>query len=632
MDVLLDAKTGGRPGIGDSLAESAAPCGAYGPRAHERYCANHFRPLPGPGGTVGLYLPGARSLRLLPQPQARVLFKCRGLRTIAEHAESLQAEGMDGHSAERSIRQLIAAGAMCSEADVVASLRGVPGNPSQPSIRSIRMTTLGQPTSLHRAVSSYASNATRWGRTVALVVLDDERCSTGESSLVTELQRAAAPHELKYVGWKEVSSYIECLHRRSGVEARIIRSALLPDERLRRTDGASKNALMLDAASERYVQVDDDTECRVTDAAQRAGVRFYFGDRPVDGRYFRSRTEALAGVEWTDGDFLGCHEAALGRTIGELVRESQPQAVEMDGPLTQLFESLRGVDQPVIRVTFAGLVGDAASDSPIHCLLETGKGREHLTASSAGYDGLKCTREVVRVAAMLTVTKPGMAMAFAMGCDASDMLPPFFPLGRCYEHVFSVMLARCFPSAFVAQLPHAIAHLPPERAPYAADLLQRDAVRLRLPDLAAILLLNMPPVSYRSPGAALRHMGETLQECASLSWRDFEHVVCISVAHERMARLNALHEVLAAYRGMPHWWADDVRAAIGAIERSLSHLTCPALDDYPQFGGQDSDARRGLQDVIRTFGEVLSCWPALWDAAAMLKREDDSLSTVATPA
>ncbi len=614
----------------------------------QRYTADHLIFWPAGHGRMrahSRFLPGR--LVAVSEGDAKLLSACGGLKTLAEHAESAAATPA---AAERQwlgrvlgsrltalaakariaatqalLAEAACAGHLLSEGALKDLLRRSRTRSAPARIHTIRITTLNQPQALRRCIQSYAANASRWGRQVRFVVLDDDRTDPPLDARAQPIRQSAEAHQVAYIGFRRALAYCERLARLAEVDRQVVRFALLPDERLRRTDGASKNALMLDGCSERYLQVDDDTECHLGRIEPRAGVRFSFGPRPLDAWYFATRQEAVDAVSSTDSDFAAAHDAVLGHAVSVIASRTET-GLAFEGPLKPLFACLLAADAPAVRVTFCGLAGDAASDSPFRCVSEEGRSRERLVHDESRYGALKLTREVVRVAPITTMTRPLSGMAFAMGCDATDLLPPFFPLGRSYELAFNLLLAKCDPAALVAHLPIAVIHSPLERRAYEADSLWRDVTRVRLPDLAAMLIARIPVAPHLAGAPVLVHCGETLRQWARLPWPELNELVVSTILAERVNHLNRLHELLRRHRGQPKWWAEDVRRQIEELERGLSIEVCPQFSDYPQFGGQSPEARRGLQEMIRLFGEVLHSWPAMYEAARVLKDREDGLS------
>jgi hypothetical protein len=592
----------------------------------EPFCINHLRLFPTPDGVVRVSCPHTRRVAILSAEEAQSLSRCSGVKTTAGHVAAVHTDRRA--LAQRALNTLIQSGLVLSRRNLVERLGAATRSESKPAITAIRITTLNQPPSLQRCVRSYADNASAWGRRIQFTVLDDERNEPVWADYLSALRLAAGQQPVRYVGYRDVHNYCGRLSSISGVDPTIVAFALMPDPRLRRTDGGNKNALMLDGTSECYLQVDDDTECRVGCVDYKPGTRFYFGAHPMECRYFPTRDQALSAVNWEERDMLACHEAALGRTISDIVSTTDGE-VHFDGPMRELCDSLLTENVSRVRVTYAGLAGDAASESAFYRTSLSGAAFDRLTASESTYAAMKVTREVVRSASILTLTRPVMSMAFTMGCDTSrSFLPPFFPLGRSYERVFSVMLGRCFPSAFVAQLPYAIVHAAPVRPSYSEPSLWEDITRLRLPDLAGLLLAAIPATPYLRAAVVLERAGQTLRDWSTLKWGDFNDLVVTVLTRERHAHLTGLCRLLQERAAMPPWWARDVQRQIEVLERGLIPAVCPALSDYPQYGGQDADAQRGLQEVLRQFGDVLASWPALFEAAKELKERRQSLSDV----
>src|SRR5262249_27758048 len=174
---------------------------------------------------------------------------------------------------------------------------------------------------------------------------------------------------------------------------------------------------------------------------------------PTETRYFRTRRDAVRGVNWIDEDAVGIHERILGRPVAAIARESPPREVRCDGNGADLATALSKDAAPTVRLTCAGLAGDTGTGTACYRLALSDPSRQHLVAEESDYQRLKLTREVVRTSRDTTLMRPGQLMAYALGCDATTMLPPFFPIGRGEEGPFAGLLSKACPTAFVGHLP-----------------------------------------------------------------------------------------------------------------------------------------------------------------------------------
>jgi hypothetical protein len=69
-----------------------------------------------------------------------------------------------------------------------------------------------------------------------------------------------------------------------------------------------------------------------------------------------------------------------------------------------------------------------------------------------------------------------------------------------------------------------------------------------------------------------------------------------------------LERLLAHYQGEPGYWAEDVEALLERIARQAAAPPGLEIADLPL-----------AQNLVRRFGELLVCWPALTETARRLQ-------------
>jgi hypothetical protein len=307
----------------------------------------------------------------------------------------------------RALDEMVQQGLLISEKDVAGLLSQVASQKPFEPIRSICVTTLNQPDALDACITTSSDNARNHGHQLEYIVLDDSRSSSREPDIAGQLRARMAPCSLAYVQSYHLDEYCRTLAAHAGVDRRIVNFGLMPDERLRRTDGGSKNALMLDAAGERYLQVDDDIQWRLgTAAPPLSGLRVYAGLEPMQTRYFQSRDAVFASANWKEVDFIGSHGAVLGRRLSGLAAPAiASDQLTFAGPVAQILPSLMSGQPAVVRATFTGLAGDPATEFPSYRMLLE-ESRAGLVTTAGDYAALRLTREVIRVAPELTIMRP----------------------------------------------------------------------------------------------------------------------------------------------------------------------------------------------------------------------------------
>ena len=278
---------------------------------------------------------------------------------------------------------------------------------------------------VNACLRSYLENCQRHGRAPEFVVTDDSAGTEAQVANRAVLQRFKRDFNarIRYAGSGEKSRFAEALAGESAVPLRIIRFALIGDERCVLSTGANRNCLLLDTVGTLVLSIDDDTRCRIAAAPQREeALASYSGYDPSEFWFFADRARALESVSFVEIDVLGCHEALLGNTVANV-----------DGPVDTTGR---------VAITLPGLVGDSGMASPRYLLTLTGASRERLVASPDAYRSAFRSREVLRTVRRPTISAGSFCMTTFLGFDNRSLLPPFFPVQRNSDGVFGLLLQK----------------------------------------------------------------------------------------------------------------------------------------------------------------------------------------------
>ncbi len=588
--------------------------------------------LPAGRGAEVVYAPLSRRTHVLPAARARVLFACRGLATLEQHAARTAAElGGDAAAHRAELAELASAGLLVSAGDLVRRLQQA--RPAEPAASGERIASLGVPTrgraaGVGEALDTYVEDARRHGRSLDYVVADGaagEAEAAPTRAVATEI--AARPGvSLAYAGPAEKARYAAKLAARAGADPEIVAFALLGDARLPLGTGANRNALLLHAAGELLLQVDDDTRCRVRGAPDPLpGLAVTSVDDPTELWPLAERLPATAGAGRA---FVALHEDLLGRAAGDCIA-AVPGGLELGGATGMLFRRLAGRGGRVVA-TQSGSGGDAATGSMAHLLRLEGRSRERLLADEGTYQRALERRQVIRAAPRAAIGDGAACITMGLGLDARGVLPPFVPVQRNAGGVFAVVLRRCLHDALLGFVPWTVEHEPPEArdtSPAACwasfdGLLGNDLLRLLVaasrvePDRVDAATEQPPPAA----GASLRALGEALSRWGSLPLADFEEVVRVQVLRARSLDLLLFEEALRRHGRAPAFWARDVDRAVALLRAGVPRPESAWPTDFVAALGE-AEGRACFQSVVRRYGELLRVWPDLWNAALALRVE-----------
>jgi hypothetical protein len=552
-----------------------------------RYRAGDVAVAPAGGGTAVLYSRDTGTSRLVRSEVGALLDAVGTFRTLEDHVREV-AGGRAAREApvRRELERLAAAGFLVTP----------PAGQSATPDMSLRVPMLAVPTcdrvpTLAHTLNGFLENVSRSGREVEVVVADDSASEASRAACVDMLRGLRRAHgvQIAYAGLEEKKAYVTALAAAAGVDRAAASFACLGDPTSALiTAGANRNVLLLHAAGDPLLCVDDDIACRPAPAlgADEALAVTSEGG-PLRVEVYEDRQSALAALPERHTDLLALHERWLGRPPLTVVADD----TDYRGATAPTLRRLRSRPGR-IAVTLNGIVGDCGWDSPDFLLfLDGGQGRAR-------------SREMVQVAPRVTLTdQADPIFGWSLGLDARQMLPPFTPIGRAEDVGFGVLLTTCFPGHYAAHLPWALLHAPPEPKAFTSEPAFGVGFNGWLPSVLAELAPHGGPAPDR-----LAELGRQVQELGRLSDGDFDDFVHLHLLDNFAARTELLEARMAT--ASPAWRKD----ASAEVARMRDSALAPLEQLYCLPGG-----RHALQRQLLAYGALLATWPALWSAALTLR-------------
>ncbi len=460
-------------------------------------------------------------------------------------------------------------------------------------MKFVAIPTAQRPVELQRAVQSFGEHLSRHNQRLPLIVFHTPKSESQQKTVIDALRAATtASSDVRYVGLTQKLAMAKELKRSSGVDPAVLEFALFHRASQPPAAGANRNAALLWGAGHRLLSTDDDTLADLhahpdfdPDAALQDAVAH--GD-PSD--YFVPQDGDLTSWRLTSG------REPAGGLVGSIESAwAQSAAKGRPAPLA-----------------FAGLAGDCGWSAPfgfwgqpLGYLLLNGSTLARLTVSAENWTRVLQTRRLFRATSrpLLAQGAPGMSTCF--GIDASTELPPFLPVGRGQDILFSALVER-LQGAPSVWLPIAIAHEPASARRFHGGDLLRAAASLDLCGVFAALL------DGRAADRGVAALGRYLQEVAAQSDDAFAQ----SLLEQRRGLQHRLIEAAltrAEQLDLPAYWRNDVerfceRAAAQAEISALPWIVDVACEDAPT---SISATRR----LVGQYGALCEAWPALWRAA-----------------
>jgi hypothetical protein len=497
-------------------------------------------------------------------------------------------------------------------------------------IGSTAIATCNRPELAVRCLTDFIESDRKHGRSTDFLVFDDSP-DPGIRQQYRDALRSIAKRkgvEILYAGKEEKASFVEALVTGSstaGLPQRILEFALFGAQELTYRLGANRNASLLHTVGDAFFSVDDDVRRRIAPAPEREdGIAVVSADDPTDLWFFPDRASALGAVEFAGDDPLVQHERLLGRELSTCVAELAASGrLDLDGTSSRLLTTLLSGGGRV-RATMTGLVGDCAMGSGIHYLALQGAAHDRLVRSDPGYETLRSTREVLRVVPTWTINEGGLFMTAAAGLDNSALLPPFFPVQRNSDVIFSVTLRCCSEDWLIGHLPWVIEHDPAENRAFRDSPVERVSQTLTPTAVIDFLVSCSRDLVPREPAERLRALGHRLQGLGRVPARDFEEFLRIGHWQRLTEWISRLENTLTIHDESPDSWKDDVQRCIDAARESLLQDDVAPVDLARKCG--EGQALAIMQRLTYRFGGLLEHWPDICEAARNLRENGRTLA------
>jgi hypothetical protein len=252
-----------------------------------------------------------------------------------------------------------------------------------------------------------------------------------------------------------------------------------------------------------------------------------------------------------------------------------------------------------VRATLLGGYGDSTMGSPGYFLTLRDQARERLLID---YPRHRLTRALARGVPRATLSSGRWFSAAHVAFDLRTPAPPFVPVGRNSEGLFSAVLRQTRPTDLFGYPPWMIAHRPAAARPAFTDD-DLFALFTRLPPHHQLMLwvASYQPEAGADEDARQNALADDLIAAAAMPADGYRDMVRELHATEAAARVAYFTESLDLYDDQPADWAADLQRAIALAGE-------PAEPEEPAHA----------QALLGLYGQLLQAWPRLAAAAATL--------------
>jgi FkbH-like protein len=627
-------------------------------------------------GQALVYSRNSRRSLLLNTDVVRMLCECRQFKTLEEHAQNIcQDVGANLEAIKHQLAAFVEAGFLISQQQLLEKIE--PGqqipvksveelsthypiqndslrshsftpvkthtngkesahkNATNSTVASVGMVTCNRIEGAKRALASYIENSQQHGRTNNFVLMDDSASSQTRDGYRQMLHSLKTQYgaEIFYAGLEEKQRFAQSLIQKGGLPQDIVNFALFDVEKSGASPGANRNALTLHTAGDIIFSADDDTVCKLVPSPElQEGLTLTAGTDPSDYWVFDDRETALKSVKFADKDLLALHEQLLGKNVGAILEAAGNTDTVNINPIDNQFMRRLEVGVGKVLVTFNGLVGDCGWGAPfgywaapLGYLLLAGKSHERLVQSESGYRNALTSRDILRVTNRLGISDDSFGMTTFVGLDNRGVLPPFLPVRRGQDLIFSNTVWKCFKDSFFGHLPWALLHEPVEQRKFWSGEIFRTASGF---DTAKLIVECIKSCEF-GPAAAdekerLRSLGKHLIELGSMPLAGFEEFLRLQVWRTSSSFISLAEEHLRMSGESPVYWANDVKKYTDLLCQSLTR------DDYfiplDLVQGRNLDEARQLaQRLVLKFGQLLYWWPEMIEVTKELRHQGERL-------
>ncbi|ODS52292.1 MAG: hypothetical protein ABS36_16980 [Acidobacteria bacterium SCN 69-37] len=540
---------------------------------------------------------------------AAVFSRCQAARPLHDHVAEAWTSGVSPSATAiaDAIDYLVSRGLLRE----MARPARVEGPQRSQAIETVAIVTADRPRAVARALQGLGHQRRRG---IGALVIDGSRTNAGHTRAATASKDGTPGLRTHYIGVSQTALLRQHLTS-CGIPAAVTEYSLTPGD-----IGSGRNIAVLLTAGRPLIMQDDDVIATTwTEGDADTGAVALAGHADLRRwRFFGDRDAVRAALRDLESgaDIADAHGAVLGLSLADVVgcRDANVSYIDACG---HIVAALNDAAARKVRVTFAGLAGDAARYCSHGPLFASSPTRRQFWSDEAAFASATSSREVTAVATRVIVGHDPACVAYCMGVDNTALVPPFMPMGRNEDGVWGATLALIAPGALFAHLPWGVWHESDRPAQY--ENLMPSARQSRLADFLLFVVTRLAPTTLATdPADRLRHLGRLFDDMAMLPAEDFRALVAeskLSTLSQELTRASSA----AADPACPVYW----RRALEDYQRVCrKSVTRPAFFLPIEFHDGDLDAGFAeMQQFVARFGELLCWWPEMWSAAKSLDWE-----------
>jgi len=409
------------------------------------------------------------------------------------------------------------------------------------SIDFIGIPTRNRPEVLHRILSELSRHLQTFSRKSEVVVIDDSESPSMQAQNFQAVSQFAADPSIrvKYANVELRKRFAARLAAALGVEEEIVSFAIIGDGGVSVCTGASRNSIQLEGEGHAMLCMDDDVQCRLA-VLPEATEAIALGTRS-DSFWFFRKPEDVENCRFVEEDLLLLHEKLLNTNRAVIDQGTLPEGnISLSFVTDGFLKRISGGNSSVI-MSLMGVAGDVALNNPLAYFVEGRENLQRLTEDEGLYRAALRNRTVLRGPRSTFISDRMGCMSYCMGVDNTEMLPPFSPIGRAQEFVWSSLVNNCVPNGLFGIMPRAILHRPAGIREFEEDAAVLGAGKFNSGEiLSFIILAERPRGGTRAE--RLRSLSVRLRELSELpdtSLREYLWLVVRPILSWWIYRLDA---------------------------------------------------------------------------------------------
>ncbi len=563
--------------------------------------------------------------RILDRTLSRMIPYFNKIDTIQSFMETIKNSKWQGddESIRNGINEFILYGFLLNKKELIEDIIKKEKNIIRtPGIQISSWVTRNRTQQLRQSIESFVENNRHYDRHPAYMVCDDSPETQVQKNTQAMLGSLAGDLRIQiaYIGEGGKRGLCEKIleaGKGSGLPKHVLEFALFDSENCGSSYGANRNAALLATAGEIIMSTDDDILCRTAVLFEQSPELRIKSQAEIDEtRIYPDRETLLNEVSFRDNDLLACHETMLGNSLAECIVKNAESSedVIIENISTRLLSMIAKTDGRVMT-TLGGTCGDSGHTAAYFTYYFKGPSLERILASESAYKTAQSSREMVQCHSHPTISEGNFYASMNIGLDNREILPPFFPVFRGEDTIFSQIIQIINGNALVGYLPHAIFHDTREQRSYPPGASYKCSMSVAN---AICMLLEgyFSRTTCYNIADEFKALGSHFIKTGSLSDDDFDDYVkklwLTRAGHKIGIMENKLHgesNIKNAYLR-----SADIERYIEEIRKLAVSTNISLPDDLPEHVGHN-EAISFFRGLLRKYGELLTWWPEIISAA-----------------